>query len=134
VLRLSPLGEIVADEWQATARVRPGVRLDEWVVMPNHLHGILVLDPEPLVQAPRRAEAAPQARLQPNSIGSIVGQFKAACTRRIREAGHAGFEWQPRFYDRVIRNDRELDRIRAYIRDNPLRWDLEKNNPIGPFM
>jgi putative transposase len=132
VLHPSAIGEIVADEWEATARIRPAVRLDEWVLMPNHLHGILILQPER--DAPPSAGAPRSSRLQANSLGSIIGQFKAACTRRILAAGHAGFEWQPRFYDRVIRDEREMDRIRKYIRDNPLRWQFEKNNPVGIFM
>lgn len=152
-VRLSAAGRVVAEEWTKTPAIRRNVRLDAWVLMPNHLHGIIILE-KPTVETPRRgvyggaarepAVRAPdhgpylpvrEARLMPNSLGSIVGQFKSACTRRVREeTGLRAFGWQPRFYDHVIRSQRSLDKIRAYIRDNPLKWELERANPEGLFM
>lgn len=128
---LSRAGEIVADEWQVAPRIRPYVRLDEWVVMPNHLHGIVIITD---AAGSRTPLAGARPRLLANSLGSIVGQFKAACTRRIHDAGMVDFAWQPRFYDHVIRSERSLDKIRAYIRQNPLRWEVEKSAAPGTFM
>ena len=64
--------------------------------------------------------------LKPSSLGSIMGQFKSACTRRIWAAGFHDFAWHPRFFDRVIRNQDELEKLRDYIRHNPLMWDKEQ--------
>ena len=58
---------------------------------------------------------------RPNTLGTIVNHFKGACTRRIR-ATHPAFAWQPRFYDVVIRDRRQLDHVRRYIATNPARW------------
>lgn len=64
--------------------------------------------------------------LQPNSLGSIVGQFKSACTKRIRQKENHNFAWQANYYDHIIRNQKDLDRIREYIQNNPLKWELDK--------
>ncbi len=124
-VELSPLGEIVAEEWQRTAQVRPNVDLDAWVVMPNHVHGIIVIN----VETPRRGVSTttdvPTNAWKPNSLGSIVNQIKSVCTKRIRTAGYPGFAWQARFHDHIIRDEPELNRIRRYIHDNPLKWTLD---------
>ena len=133
-IRLSAVGEIVADEWQKTERIRPNVKLDESVIMLNHIHGIIQIlsDPTPAdvdtghcptsgddvaVETPRRGAhketphrgvstdgLQPSYWWKPNSLGSIIGQFKSVCTKRIRKMRYRDFAWQPRFYDRIIRN------------------------------
>ncbi len=125
-MRLSQAGGIVAEEWLQTASVRTSVTLDTFIVMPNHIHGIIVLA-APSGETPRRGVSTP-SRLRPGSLGSIMGQFRGACTRRIWHAGLRDFGWQPRFYDHVIRDERSLNEIREYIRNNPLKWDLDKDN------
>ena len=64
--------------------------------------------------------------LKPNSLGSIIGQFKSACTKRIRKNENNNFAWQANYYDHIIRNQKDLDRIREYIQSNPLKWELDK--------
>jgi putative transposase len=124
---LSPSGEIVAQEWQKTAVIRPTVHLDAWVVMPDHVHGIIAI-----VETPRRGVSTETRRgvstsnnWQPNSLGSIINQFKSICTKRIRAAGYTDFAWQSRFYDHIIRNEKSLENIRTYIVNNPARLDLD---------
>ncbi len=134
---LSPIGRIVAEEWQRTPEIRSNVVLDEWVIMPNHLHGILVIvdTPDAVVETPRRgrdalpgrlyggnASTGTGGRLVAGSVGAIIGQVKSVCTKRIRAAGHSDFAWQGRFHDHIIRNDESLQRIRAYIVSNPAKW------------
>jgi len=91
-MHLSRIGEIVAEEWQNTPQVRPYVELDEWIVMPNHIHGIIVITDA--VETFRRNVSITQtfhrnvsttnpSRLKPRSIGSIIGQIKSICTKRI---------------------------------------------------
>ncbi len=142
-MQLSPIGEMVVEEWQKTPRVRPNVELDAWVVMPNHLHGIVVITcqvsmSEPTVETARRAVStnpnAPTARLQPNSLGAIIGQFKSICTKRIWTAGFRHFAWQTRFYDHIIRDEKSLHKIREYIINNVGRWEQDKNNPGSIYM
>lgn len=141
-VRLSPIGEIVAEQWLAIPRIRPEVRLDAWVVMPDHLHGILriVAMPQPRDSAPtshaaatpdhddhsvesRSRGASAGSRLHPGSLGAIIGQFKSTCTKRIRARGHSGFAWQPRSYDQIVRDRQALEQVRRYVAENPWRWD-----------
>ncbi len=70
-------------------------------------------------------------RPKANSLGTIVGQFKGASTKRIWAQGSREFAWQSGFYDHVIRDDADLDRIRTYIENNPLKWDLDELNDGG---
>ena len=154
-VQLSTAGEIVSEEWQKTEQIRSHVALDHWVLMPNHLHGILIIKPvetlrhSPTVETPRWGVSSalppsvtqqssqnvrPKFRLRAHSLGAIIGQFKSICTKRIREAGLRDFSWQSRFYDHIIRNDKSLNDIREYIANNPLKWELDKNNPENLHM
>jgi REP element-mobilizing transposase RayT len=118
-LILSPAGEIVAEEWQATTNLRPYVALDAWVVMPNHFHGILFVQP-PSLSGPRR------------NLGAIIGQFKGACTSRIWAASHRDFAWQTRYWDQIVRDEESLAGLRQYIHDNPARWREDRLHPDAP--
>ena len=131
IMHLSPIGEIVAEEWQKTETIRPNVELDEWIIMPNHLHGIIVLNHA--IETPRRGVSTANNRTgsKPNSIGSIVGQFKSICTKRIWSGGFLNFAWQSRFHDHIIRDEESLIRIREYIVNNPAKWDLDEENPAN---
>lgn len=138
-MHLSPIGEIVAEEWQKTPQIRPNVELDAWTVMPNHLHGIVGITHQiPNVETFRRnvstAPNAPTARLQPNTLGSIIGQFKSVCTKRIWAAGFRDFAWQTRFYDHIIRDEKSLHKIREYIINNVGRWEQDRNNVASIYM
>jgi REP element-mobilizing transposase RayT len=116
--------------WQRLPRHFPRVELDEWVVMPNHLHGIVVLVPDgettdaPLDEPPPSGPAS-------GSLGAIVGNFKSVTTRRInRMRKTPGMPlWQRNYHERVIRNEREWNAIRQYIRDNPARWHDDPDHP-----
>jgi putative transposase len=121
--------------WQRIPRHFPFVELDEWIVMPNHMHGILVL-----VDHARGANASPGGNIPSHqrpsgppsgSLGAIVGNFKSVVTRRINRIRKTpGVPiWQRNYYERVIRNERELAAIRQYIRDNPRNWAEDRENP-----
>jgi REP element-mobilizing transposase RayT len=135
---MSKAGQIVDEEWRRTATVRPDVSIDEYVVMPNHVHGIIVLDraASGLAATPEKTphRGVSTSRLAPGSLGAIIGQFKSVCTKRIRVAGIADFGWQVRFYDHIIRDDKSLDNIRQYIVNNPLKWELEQETPENLWM
>ena len=145
-MRPSRIRQIVAEEWLKTEQIRAGVQLDQWVLMPNHLHGIIVLlEGSTLPQAgetktflamepPHWGGSTKRSRLKPNSLGAIIGQFKSSCTKRIWVAENRDFSWHPRFYDHIIRDERSLNNIRAYIVNNPTKWALDKDNPENLFM
>jgi REP element-mobilizing transposase RayT len=137
IMRLSAIGEIVRDEWLKSEELRDNIQLDEWIIMPNHIHGIIKIK-ERSVETARRAVSFSndgvsfstegdknqhrKRTLKPNSIGSIIGQFKSICTKRIRMKGNKYFKWQDRYYDHIIRDEKELNLIRYYIRINPIRF------------
>ena len=118
-VQLSSIGQIVEKEWLRAPEVRPNVALDAHVVMPNHLHGIIVIRHD----APAQSIDTPhKVSLKPGSLGAIVGQVKSICKKRIKAAGTSYFDWQRRFYDHIIRDDEGLSRIRNYIATNPKQW------------
>ena len=122
-MRLSPIGDIVAAEWQRTAELRSHVILDAWVVMPNHLHGIIVIQKDGV---PQSVDGAGASSLKSGSVGAIIGQIKTVCKKRIKAMGVRTFDWQPRFHDHIIRDDADLARIREYIVNNPAQWELDE--------
>ena len=130
-MQLSPLGGIVAEEWRKTEQIRPTVTLDKWTVMPNHLHGIVVINEIPSVVETTRRVVSTRKTLKPNSVGSIIGQFKSASTKRIHASGYPEFAWQPRYYDHIIRNEKSFNKIREYIANNGVRWEFDRNHPSG---
>jgi len=99
-IQLSKVGEIVAEEWQKIERKRLNIKLDEWVVMPNHIHGIINIKKkksDSSVETFQRdvSKNVKSPRLQANSLGSIVGQFKSVCTKRIWSEGFCDFACPP---------------------------------------
>ncbi len=136
-LRETSCGQIAREEWFKTAALRPYLllRADEFVLMPNHIHGILwIMDrPAATKEQPRRpiTAANPPRGPKSRSIGAILAGFKSATTRRVNEHRPASRLplWQRNFYEHVIRDGKSLDRIRRYIADNPSRWEFDPNNP-----
>ncbi len=131
---LTDIGSIVADEWCRTAIIRPYVSLDAWVIMPDHIHGIIHIDRDPHdpspVETPRRGVSTTfknntvghKLEWHSGCLGASINQFKMSCTKRIRGAGHTEFAWQPRYYECIIRSPEALDAVRRYIRNNPREW------------
>jgi putative transposase len=111
----SRFGEIVAEEWQRIPAVHPHVTLDEWIVMPDHVHGILVFQRE------KQGPIVP-GLLTPGSLGAVIGQFKQRSSKRIRARRCPDFAWQERFFDQILRDGDALEHYRTYIHGNPSRW------------
>jgi putative transposase len=115
---LSPLGEIVAEEWLAIPHHHPRVHLDEWILMPDHMHGILIFHGK--TPADGRKDSSGQ---RSESLGAVIGRFKSDATKQVRwRLRRTDFAWQPRFHDVILHKPADLARVRAYIRDNPKRW------------
>ncbi|MCJ7459754.1 MAG: transposase [candidate division Zixibacteria bacterium] len=131
-VRLNKYGRVIRDEWLRTMELRPNVLMDEYVVMPNHFHGIIMIIDDTTVGATRRVAPTTTTKpttLKSNAIGSIIGQIKSASTKRIRKMGLEYFRWQRNYYEHVIRNEDKLHKIRQYIHTNPLKWHLDRENP-----
>lgn len=128
-LILSPAGDVVLRTSRLLPAQFPGVTVDRLVIMPDHVHAILVLAPGEAI-APAYQPRGRSGREPPESfmaqptpvLGKVVRFWKARSTRLIRERGLSSFRWQTRYWDRVIRNDGELRRIRRYLELNPARW------------
>ena len=122
---------VLAEEcWSAIPDHFPNVELDAFVVMPNHVHGIIGIVYD--VGAPPSPKEGPaDSRRARGSVGAIVGAFKSAVAKRLNEMrGTPGASlWQRGYYDHIIRNDRSLEAIRRYIEDNPRNWLRDPENP-----
>ncbi len=145
-VRLSALGEIVRECWEEIPEHFRNASLDRYVIMPNHVHGIIFLDHKQvghtgggdvrcdtkLVRVeyiqPQRERARYQHVVH-GSIGSIVRCFKAAVSRHWRKTNGASFTWQRDYYEHIIRDGEDLDRIREYILENPANWTPDENFP-----
>lgn len=129
--RLSSVGRIVASSWEWLAERYPYVETDLYVVMPNHLHGILWLVADPDRRGGSRAAPTPTPEGRRKPLGQLIGAFKTVSTKRInniRETPGTPI-WQRNYYEHVIRNEDDLLEVRRYIRDNPARWHDDEENP-----
>jgi putative transposase len=170
---LSEFGNVVAEEWTRSREIRREIELDEWALMPNHVHGIVVITADLVGPRSEQTEVGTHGRAslrtaahnlgraflrnavgdggraslgngledaglvplrrKPRSLSSFVAGFKSATTRRInnlRDSPGARV-WQGRFYEHIIRNDPDLERIRAYVCENPTRWESDEDNPVN---
>ena len=134
VMQLNSLGEIVKAEWINTGEMRPRILIDTFVIMPNHVHGILIIDDcrGTLQRAPTERALTVERFGNPtsDSIPTIVRLYKSATTKRInllRETPGIAV-WQRNYYEHIIRNEVELSHIREYIQINPARWANDKEN------
>jgi len=123
------VGHIVAEEWMRTGCLREYVDIDEYVVMPNHFHGIVWIG-ERRGMARHAPTYGQFARPTPRSLPTIVGAFKSAVTKRVGAIDPLfGPIWQRNYYERIIRDDAELHRVREYIVNNPRGWELDQEYP-----
>jgi putative transposase len=133
-VHLSPAGIIARDTWLRIPILSPWITLDEWVVMPDHLHGILHFGNAPLLPNPkasRENEGPARPRGAPSgSLGAIMAQYKGTTGGRINKLrGLPGARiWHRDYYDHIIRHQDSLERIRRYIRLNPIRWETSRKH------
>jgi putative transposase len=125
--------DIVHQTWYSLREVFTNITLDEFVIMPNHIHGIIGF------------EGTPKSKFtdKPTDLSKIIKYFKSKSTIEIKKLGQFGqlklsatiekYEtiWQKSFYDNVIRDEKDLQRVREYIQNNPLQWELDALNPIN---
>ncbi|HTL81212.1 MAG TPA: transposase [Bacteroidia bacterium] len=138
---LSPIGKIIREEWLSTKLIRDYVTLDEFVIMPDHFHAVLFLhkgsdEPDHLrstgtyLHFPDGYKNAlgPQS----HNLASIVRGFKSSVTQKAKLSGEATPIWHGRYYERIVRNEKELDKFRLYIKNNPHKWGTEDEHPFVP--
>ena len=130
---LNEVGETACECWQEIPERFPNVTLDEFIVMPNHMHGILIVNDQnvgarhasPVEPSPYRGRhASPLRNPKKGTLSTIIGSYKSAVTNQInnRKIFLGQSVWQRSFYDRVIRDESELDKLRDYIHHNVLKW------------
>ncbi len=123
---LNEAGAAVLQTWNALPERFAPVETDSFVVMPNHVHGVIGL--YPVRQAKRGA-----ASRSPITLGRIIRAFKSlsamAASRLLHRAGRP--LWQRNYYEHIIRRGRDLDDLREYIRQNPVRWEEDQENPAN---
>jgi len=131
-MNLNPLGEIILKWWEALPNYYPPAELDAFVVMPNHLHGIIVVT-DVGVASRRPIGQDDPAPTEKRSLGQLIGYFKFQATKEINQVRDTAFAkvFQRDYYERVIRNEREWDAIAKYICDNPANWNGDSDNPAN---
>ena len=137
IMQLSEIGKIAKSCWMEIPEHFPFVKLGEFVIMPNHVHGIVIIDKENdarnnvdtqnLVYLRRERQNSlnkfgPQSR----NLASIIRGFKIGVTKGARKIDST-FRWQPKFYDHIIRDRKSFERISNYIKDNPENWMKDEN-------
>ncbi len=136
-MRLNNAGTIVQKCWEWLERHYGHVRLDEYVVMPNHLHGIIMLiDPIDVIGGAGRggSRTAPTAAIRQitrKPLGRLIGAFKTVTTKKLNHLRDRPGQtvWQRGYFEHIIRNGHALERIREYISSNPVQWNLDDENP-----
>ncbi len=119
-IKYSELGKIIEKNWQAIKILYENVELDEFIIMPNHMHGIII----------KRTGTSPVP-----TISQIVGSFKSRTAMEYFKKGSVAGKkqkiWQRSYHDRIIRCETELNNIRKYIRHNPINWPKDELNIVG---
>ena len=157
-MRLNKIGQIIVECWNRVPQHFPSVELSEYVIMPNHFHGIVswgipgMIDPQPLVGArlprppedtnTRRGEVASpdsivtdrRGEVASPALSKIIAYFKYQSTKSInRHHNTPGTRiWQRNYHDHIIRDDPDLQRLRQYVQDNPMKWELDQLHPDNP--
>ena len=158
-MRLSPVGKIAKGFWEEIPKHFHNVELDEFIIMPNHVHGIIIINENDATVDSKNncrdvqlnvstientksklygrdiacniSSAGKMMRKSPKrgSLGAIIRSYKSAVTNWCHENNFGNFQWQPRFYEHIIRNEKDLQNIRDYIVNNPIKWFSDKENP-----
>ncbi len=123
---LTPIGTLVDAEWRRSELLRSEIELDAFIVMPNHLHCIVRI-----IQTSERPNAgrAHDHGLETRSLSSLITGFKSSVTKLLRVSGlFPESPWQRGYYEHIIKNEMELNKIREYILNNPARWLQDREN------
>lgn len=134
-MQINDAGRIAQTVWTELPARFPQVGIDGFIVMPNHIHGILMVgaqfiapsdSPFDVIKNPARSVIG-----RAPALGEIIRAYKAISTRKIRPTVKADFRWQRNYYEHIVRSEESLNRIREYILNNPIQWDVDRENPAA---
>ena len=141
LINLNQAGQMVQQMWQQLPQRFSSIQIDEFVVMPNHLHGIIAISMVNMVSN-NQSQAQDLKQIQPLQtsksvkLGDIIGAFKSITTHQYIQGvkqyhwqGFTGKLWQRNYYEHIIRDQASLNNIREYIINNPLKWEDDHENP-----
>ncbi|MDE0085308.1 MAG: transposase, partial [Candidatus Poribacteria bacterium] len=122
-IHLNEIGDIVVKWWNRIPQHFPSIEIGEYVIMPNHIHGIIAWNVDVGARSPRPKDKP--------SLGKIVAYFKYQSTKFINQHHNTPGKriWQRNYHDHVIRDDNDLQRLREYIQNNPKKWELDQLHP-----
>jgi REP element-mobilizing transposase RayT len=128
-MQLNNAGNVIKECWEKIPAYIKNVDLDSYIIMPNHIHGIIAVyecDGRGEVTSPLRGTP-----LRKPTLGNIIAYFKYQTTKLVNEMYGTPVRkcWQRNYYDRIIRNEKELQNIRDYITNNVLAWSFESEHP-----
>jgi REP element-mobilizing transposase RayT len=121
---LNENGKIVHQQLMWLIKQYQYIKLDEWCIMPNHVHAILIINDDPVGVGCDQ----PLRTMHVKPLFDIIGAFKTTSSKLIHQSGLINFKWQRSFHDHIIRNETELYFIRKYIKNNPSKWWRDRNN------
>ena len=127
-IALNDFGKIVELEWLRTIELRNNIELDYYVIMPNHFHGILIINRRDTARCVPTDQNRKFGQMIPGSLPVIIRSFKSAVTKRINELRNNNNSpiWQRNYYEHIVRNEKDLFFIRKYIEQNPFKWELDE--------
>ena len=128
-MQLNEYGKITEECWRAIPEQFPNVELGAYLGIPDHVHGIIAIHEDKSFQPVGAQHAAPlqKSNVKPGSLGAMIRSFKSAVTRSIRQKNI----WQRNYYERVIRNEKEWDKILRYTGSNPIHWESDIKNLLN---
>jgi REP element-mobilizing transposase RayT len=138
-MMLNEYGQIAYNEWAKTSEIRPNVQLDAFIIMPNHIHGIIVITENDgggrgVLHTPHAShlpniigcECNSPLRSPSNTIGAMVRGYKSAVTKQLNQLGFIDSIWQRSYWEHVIRNQQSHQRIANYVFNNPANWENDE--------
>lgn len=131
-LSLTDIGKIVENCWKGISKRFPHVCVDDYIIMPNHVHGIVIITPGLSKNPNKRAGTSPAP-----TLGDIVRVFKSTSAIdylayiKNRNLNATRRLWQRNYYEHIVRNDHDFDNIKKYIRNNPINWAMDAENPAN---
>lgn len=134
-MMLSAFGQLVKRHWQQISKIQNNISLDAFIVMPNHFHGIIIIKHTTVVEtihveAIHELPLRGRAKRRQMTLSKIIGKFKMNTAKQINKFRNMpGLPvWQCNYYERIVRDETELFRIREYIKNNPINWNGDRNN------
>jgi REP element-mobilizing transposase RayT len=130
---LNEMGRVVQDAWGKIKERFPQTELDAFVIMPNHIHGVIVINNVGAIhESPVKGKPADIFRRK-MLLSKLIGYFKmnSAKQANLLRNGVSFPFWQRNYYEHVIRNETDLEEIREYIQNNPLKWPEDENHPAN---